>query len=489
MKKIFAITVFVLFTFSLYAQTADDALLFSQNFYEGTARSMAMGGSFGALGADFSTASTNPAGMGLFRESYYSISPEINIRDISSVYNSTPSSDNSTTINFSNLGYVSAIRLGPKSGKGWKFMQFSFGMNRLNNFNSNLNMQGPNTKNSRLDVYLENADGVNYADIANDKNNNYSFDLNPAWQLYLIDTIPGYPDWYYSPVPFGGTYQREQLQTRGSVNEWFFSFSANYNNFLYLGATIGIDALHYSSTSYYSERDVADTIPYFKSWKFDQTLETKGTGLNIKIGLIIQPVKWLRVGVAYHSPTWYFNLRDTWYTTTFADLGWTSPASVSSPTGTYQYRLNTPMKLLADAGILFGDRGSLSFEYEYLNYANAKFNSTDYNYQTENGNIKNYFRSTNNIRVGTEWRFGMTDIRAGYAVYGSPYARNLNDGMRQSYSGGLGFHFNNLSIDLAYVYSKMNKDYYLYGTKDIVVNPVKNVYHNHSIVLSFNYRL
>ena len=287
MKKIFAITVFVLFAFSLYAQTADDALLFSQNFYEGTARSMAMGGAFGALGADFSTASTNPAGMGLFRASYYSISPEMNTRDISSEYNFTSSSDNSTIFNLNNVGYVSAIRLGPENGKGWKFMQFSFGMNRLNNFNSNLNMQGPNTKNSRLDVYLENADGVNYADIANDKNNNYSFDLNPAWQLYLIDTIPGYPDWYYSPVPFGGTYQRELLQTRGSVNEWFFSFSANYNNVLYLGATIGIDALRYSSTSSYSERDVADTIPYFKSWKFDQTLETKGTGLNIKIGLKI----------------------------------------------------------------------------------------------------------------------------------------------------------------------------------------------------------
>ena len=168
---------------------------------------------------------------------------------------------------------------------------------------------------------------------------------------------------------------------------------------------------------------------------------------------------------------------------------WTSPASDSSPTGTYKYLLNTLTKVLADAAILIGDRGNVSLAYEYLDYANSKFNSTDYNYNAENGNIKNYFRSTNNIRVGTEWRFGITDIRAGYAVYGSPYARNLNDGMRQSYSGGLGFNFNNLSIDLAYVYSKMNKDYYFYGTKDIVVNPVKNTYQNHSIVLSLNYRL
>ncbi len=489
MKKSFIITALLLFSFSVFAQSADDALRFSQNFYEGTARSMAMGGAFGALGADLSTAATNPAGMGLFRANYYSISSEINMQNVSSNYNATLSLDNKTAFNISNIGYVSAIRLGPESGKGWKFMQFSFGMNKLNNFNSSLDMQGANSKNSRLDVYLENADGVNYEDIENDKNKAYSFDLNPAWQLYLIDTIPGYQDWYYSSVPFGGTYQRERLQTKGSINEWYFSFSANYNNFLFLGATIGIDALHYLSTSYYSEYDAADTIPYFKSWEIDQNLETKGTGVNIKIGLIVQPVKWLRVGVAYHSPTWYFDMRDVWYTTTFANLEWTSPGSISSPTGNYQYKLNTPMKILADAGILIGDRGSVSFEYEYLNYAKARFRSTDYNYLTENGNIQKYFRSTNNFRVGTEWRFGITDVRAGYALYGSPYARNMNDGMSQSVSGGLGLHIRNLTIDVAYVYSQMNKDYYFYGTKDIVVNPSKNSFHNNSIVLSLGYRL
>ena len=489
MKRLFVITAFVFFTFSVFAQTADDALRFSQNFYESSARSSAMGGAFGALGADLSTASTNPAGLGLFRTNYYSISPEINIRDISSDYNNTSSSDNKTIFNLSNLGYTGTTRLGPEGGKGWKFMQFSFGMNRLNNFNSNFVMQGPNTENSKLDVYLEDADGINYEDIENDRNNFYSFDLNPAWQLYLIDTIPGYNDMYYSPVPFGGTFQREQVQSGGSLNEWFFSFSANYNNVIYLGATIGIDALRYFSNSYYIERDIADTIPYFNSWEIDQYLETQGTGLNLKVGLIVQPAKWIRVGVAYHSPTWYWKLRDTWYTTTFANLEWTGPSAISSPTGTYEYQLTTPMKFLADVGILVGNRGSVSLEYEHLNFTQAKLNSNAYNYLTENGDIKDYFRPVDNFRMGTEWRFGITDVRAGYALYGSPYASNINDGARQSYSGGLGIHINNFVIDVAYVYSKMSKDYYFYGTQDITVNPVKNSYQNHSVIFSFSYRL
>jgi hypothetical protein len=489
MKKLWISTFIVFLSFSVYSQSADDALCFSQNFYESTARSSAMGGAFGALGADFSTASTNPAGLGLFRTSYYSVSPEINVRNLRSSYNNTLSSDEKSILNVSNIGYTGIIPMHSGNDKGWKFVQFSFGMNRLNNFNTSRDMQGPNRKNSRLDVYLENANGINYQDIEDDPNNNYTFDLHPAWQLYLLDTIPGYQNLYYSPVPFGGTYQREQLLSTGSVSEWFFSFSANYNNILFLGATIGIDDLRYNSDSYYSETDVADTIPYFNSWEFDQHVESRGTGVNIKIGLIVQPVKWLRVGLAYHSPTWYGKMRDNWYTTTYADLEWTSPASVSSPSGTYEYQLITPMKFLADAAILVGNKGSFSAEYEHLNYTKIRLNSDGYDFQAENQNIQDYYRPVDNLRVGTEWRLGITDLRAGYALYGNPYARNLNNGTRQSYSGGLGFHFRHLLFDVAYVYTTMNKDYYLYGTSDIAVNPVKNHFRNHSVILSFSYRL
>lgn len=45
-----------------YAQTAYDALMFSENNYEGTARSVAMGNAFTALGGDLGAVTINPAG-------------------------------------------------------------------------------------------------------------------------------------------------------------------------------------------------------------------------------------------------------------------------------------------------------------------------------------------------------------------------------------------------------------------------------------------
>ncbi|MBK9317869.1 MAG: hypothetical protein IPM91_02820 [Bacteroidetes bacterium] len=58
-----------------HAQTDADILRFSMLNYGSTARSLGMGNSFGALGADFSTLAINPAGIALYRKSEFSVSP------------------------------------------------------------------------------------------------------------------------------------------------------------------------------------------------------------------------------------------------------------------------------------------------------------------------------------------------------------------------------------------------------------------------------
>ena len=148
MKKYIIISVVVFMSLTSFAQYADDALRFSQIYYQGTARSMAVGGAFGALGADFSTASTNPAGMGLFRTGEFIITPEVANRNVSSVYNGSLSESSRAIFDLSNLGYVIVKPLG--KGSNWKFFQFGMGMNRLNNYNASLYMQGENTINSKF---------------------------------------------------------------------------------------------------------------------------------------------------------------------------------------------------------------------------------------------------------------------------------------------------------------------------------------------------
>ena len=76
MKRTFTIIATALMA-TAYAngQTAADAFLFSENNYEGTARTMAMGNAFTALGGDIGSATFNPAGTAVANYSQFSFTP------------------------------------------------------------------------------------------------------------------------------------------------------------------------------------------------------------------------------------------------------------------------------------------------------------------------------------------------------------------------------------------------------------------------------
>ncbi|RLD45055.1 MAG: hypothetical protein DRI89_02225 [Bacteroidetes bacterium] len=481
-KRLVILTGLFLMGYSLSAQFAEDALRFSELYRQGTARSMAIGGAFGGLGGDFSVLSTNPGGLAIYRSSELSASPEIFTRETTSIYNGQQREDSRTIFDFANLGWISAKSLG-RGAKGWKYYQLAFGMNRLNNFNSNQYMQGPNQDNSRLDVYRAKANGTPYTDL---ESGYFPDDLTPAWYMYLLDTLPGTTDQYYTPVPYAGTLQTQRINTKGSINEFLFSGAANFDDVLYLGASVGMPYIRYFRESFYSETDVADTIPDFESWTTSEYLETFGFGINFKLGAIVRPVDWIRIGVAFHTPTWYFSMRDTWHINMSSDLEWFSGDTIM-PVRTYKYKLTTPLRAIGSLGFVIKKIGFISLEYEYTNYGWAKLNARDYGFGNENANIKNYYQSTHNFRAGTEWRISKISLRAGYALYGSPYKDDLNDGMRQSFSGGIGFRMDNFSVDFAYVYSVKNEDYYLYSYGDIQSNAVNNAFTDQNFVFTFRY--
>ena len=486
MKRVTLISIILMLTAGAFAQYASDALRISQQYYQGTARNMAVGSAFGALGSDLSTLATNPAGLGLFRKNEYTITAEVPTRTTSSYYLGSGAEDSRTIFDLSNFGMVSTTQLGKGAG-GFKYVQFAFGFNRLNNYNMNRAIVGNNLENSKLDVYLEQANGVDYQDIENDYGGWYSYDLTPAWNTFLIDTVPGYTDWYYSPVPFAGTQQTEILTSRGSTNEWDISVGANLGDKVYFGLTFGMPYTRYFRETRYSETDVADTIPYFNSWSVYENLTTTGFGFNIKAGLIYRPTNWLRIGGAYHSPTWY-SMHDSWYTNTRSDLEWDSFQSIS-PDGVFDYKLHTPMRAIGDVALIFKKYGFLTFEYEYVDYSKAKFKANGVDYSTgSNADIRNNYQATHNFRGGIEIRANAFSFRGGYAYYASPYQKNLNDGKKQYFTGGLGYAYRGFGIDFAFVYGSKKSDYYLYTSDNFSTTPANIHEKDYQAVLTLKYR-
>ncbi|MBN2637866.1 MAG: hypothetical protein JXR65_02115 [Bacteroidales bacterium] len=483
MKRYIIVLVLSILTGSIFAQGASDALTYSQSYYMGTARSMAMGGSFGALGADLSVAATNPAGLGLYRVSEFSISTYFNNSNVHSNYFNLNSDGYKSNSGLSNVGYVYVTKLNPKYSGGWVNIQFAIGKNKINDFTSFTNIQGLNPNNSRIDSYINTANGTEESNLSSV----FPYHIYPAWEVYLLNPEPGSTNTYDSPVPMGGVYQQDQHYRSGGVNEYYLSAAANFQNKLFIGATLGFNSLEYKDNSYYSETFQTDSTNQLSIWGVDQTLSTSGTGVNLKLGVIFQPMNWLRLGLAYHTSTWYYGMTDTWNTYTYANLPGYINKDHTSDIGVYNYSLKTPSSWLGDIGIIIGKRGSISAEIENVNYASMSLSAPDYSFSNENSDIRKYYRSVTNYRLGTEWRLGMMDVRAGYAYYASPYANNTNDGSREIVSGGVGFNLGNYSIGITALQSIQKEDYYVYT--NVYNLPVsQNTIKSTMVVFSLNYR-
>ena len=72
-KYLFLISMLVMSAHAWAQETYDNATLATPQL-NGTARYVGMGGAMDALGADLSTISSNPAGIGLFRSSQVKVS-------------------------------------------------------------------------------------------------------------------------------------------------------------------------------------------------------------------------------------------------------------------------------------------------------------------------------------------------------------------------------------------------------------------------------
>jgi len=446
--------IFVLVALIATAQNETDALRYSQISPTGTARFAALGGAFGALGGDFTTLSFNPAGIAFYRSSEVSFTPSIYNAFSTSDYLGKTKNDSKLNFNIGNLGLVyTRIRNKEGSTYGWLNFNFGIGYNRMNSFQNRISIEGRNFEHSIADAFASQAYETHYSELPNSN----PFDANLAWQTYVIDTAPGQTSVYNTPMGNYGQLQKLQATSRGSMGETVISFGANYSNRLYLGGTIGFPTVKYEVGKTYEEVDDTDTIPDFTSMTYKEYLKTSGNGFNFKFGVIYRITDWVRVGAAIHSPT-LFTLTDTWSSEMSSKI-YNSEFSATSPDGIFKYSLTTPFKVIGSVGFIAGKAGLVSMDYEYVNYSTANLYSSDYNFSTENQNLKNNYHGTGNIRLGTEWRYKKFSARLGYAIFGSPYSKSYKID-NSTASVGAGFRTKVFFMDAAYLLNLSQKNRY-----------------------------
>jgi len=494
MKKTFAILITSLLTLALYAQNENDALRYSLINYSGTSRFTGMSGAYGAVGADFSSLSQNPAGIALYRKSEFSITPVLSNNSTQSNYLGNSNTDFRTTLYLANVGYVMSIKLNENNGSHLKQIQFGFGSNRVAMFNNRSIVASSNTNtnsyNSLMTQYLTNA---NNSGSSRSELDNFGAGLAYDVNLLFQDTN----NIWKVDLPGGGLQQTKSIETRGGISETVLSAGTNFDEKLFMGVTFGFPHIIYDEESVYTEKDNADLSPFLKSFDRTEYLHTKGSGFNFKFGFIYKPVSFIRIGGAIHTPTTYYNMSDSYGATMTAyydqpPLTTTNATSfkASSPDGTFDYRMTTPLKAIGSLAIIIGQFGLISADYEYIDYSTARLRTLhagDYDFLNENEIIRNKFTTANNVRIGTEWKAGIYAFRGGYSMYGSPYKGQSMSGLgsRTGYSLGFGVHEKEYFIDFSYNHVDSKDNYYIYGDAPAS----QNNYNNNTYSFTLGFRL
>jgi Outer membrane protein transport protein (OMPP1/FadL/TodX) len=517
----------VFFSVELSAQNyfIEQALLFSRQNAGGSARIQAMGGAQVALGGDFSSALSNPAGLGMYNRNEFTITPALTFQNAYSIYTTkefdatgnviqTDSRSSSSNSNVSLPG-LSLVFGSNKNIDKAPFLggTFAITLNRINDFNGNIEYKGQNNGSSIVDYFIEASNGFtkDQFDPKFDPNRNPAGkgdNVNtPAYlgyNNYLIGPTNSATDTNYSTDVTGKPLQSETIKTSGSQNQWNISYGANFNDKIFLGAGLGITSLRYSYDKTYKENFEGQKVQSpcntcFNNLELKETRSTTGSGVNLTLGVLFKPIDYFQFGISYVTPSVY-QLTDTYtasMTTSWNNYEYYGPGTgkrlnnesfstndtdPSNPNDPVSYGLNTPSRFTFGSAFFFPKKGFIAADVELINYSNAStsnFSEQLYSLTIDagsevNNKVSSRFKSVANVRIGGEYRIKKFRLRAGYNFMGDPYLRKPIDRINysltnmSSISGGVGYRQTKFYIDLAIVNTTGNGYYVPYSVNSPV---------------------
>ncbi|UII78666.1 OmpP1/FadL family transporter [Flagellimonas sp. CMM7] len=444
------------------AQNINDVLRYSTENIQGTARFQSMSGAFGALGGDLSSLNVNPAGSAVFNHSQFTVSGSNYNRNNDAFFGN---SLRNTDINSLELNQVGGVFVFKSSDSPWKKLALAFNYDLVQNFDDEFVVSGNTTQG--IDNYFLNfaqgqalgplrvQQGEFIEDAYLDIGSNIGFGAQQAFLGFQSGIIEPTADddtntSYFSNAQYSNVNQEYLQSTTGYNSKFTVNFAGQYQENLYLGASLNFHTVLYDRLTLLDE-DGYDPDSPVQFTTFDNLLQTEGYGFSFSLGGIAKLNDNIRVGASYQSPTWYELTDDTSQrinsTLAEQDIDFINFRIVNL---FEEYRIKTPSKLTGSVAVVFGKDGLLSFDYGYQDMSQAELQpTTDPNFVSENDFIAAQLGVVNTYRLGGEYRIDEVSLRAGYRYESSPYENGDIVGDLNGYSGGIGYNFGGSRLDLA----------------------------------------
>lgn len=481
-----------------------DALMFGQSnsLYGSTARMQAIGGAQVALGGDISSAASNPAGLGFFNKSLFVVSPSLDFSTADSEFtipdqgfSEGQNESFNNNFNIANIGTVINFSTGDYSNDKFKGGSLGISLSRSNSYHLEKSYSGTNDYNSIIDSFLAGAGQTLPADLI-------GLELG-AYDQYLINpAYNGSGDFVgYDSFVLGYPIQSETVKETGSHYQLNIAWGGNYDDLFYFGGGMGVQMLNYKMERSYSESDFAvfdnagNGTPddFLNGISIVDELRVRGAGVNFNFGAIMRPIHFMTLGVNYTSPTFmsldeegFYDLSADWIAGTSItetdDEGIETTTDISnidqyeSDLFVSEYSLRTPSKLAVGAAFFVGKNGFITGDVEFNDYSSSNIKSVDFLESADNSVIKDIYTSTVNVKVGGEYRFDIFRLRAGYAIFPSPY-KDSDLQERTNLTFGFGYRTSDYFLDFSVVNSERQALYSSYevdSNQPIVSTEIKN---------------
>lgn len=482
MKKLFFAAMALASVLPVAAQETYEVAEVSTQDLNGTARYVGMGGAMEALGADLSTISTNPAGIGLFRRSHISASMGIITQgDVSSW-----GPANKTNVSFDQAGFVFSNRLSRNS-----FINFAFNYHKSRNFNQILAVtdrldwasQSKLTYDKFAQGVIKSSDDLTYSQV----------DVLFHEALYDTNLILKDGSFNNDAYRFDGDNYDFHRGNKGYIGEYDLNISGNINDRVYLGVTVGIHAVHYRGNSDYFEnvrtspQEFSHRDPILSTLELEDSRDIDGTGYDVKFGAVIRPIESspFRFGLYINSPIFY-DLRSV--NRTGLRLNGQYFADKNPRHDELKYEFRTPWKFGVSLGHTIGTNLALGATYEYSDYGATdarikRGESYDWYYDTYysnterdkamNDHIKQTLKGVHTVKVGAEFKpMPIMALRLGYNFLSPMYKQDAYRGVdvwslgnyyssesdyvnwkaTHRITAGVGFTFDKFKVDMAYQY-------------------------------------
>ncbi|MBQ3753074.1 MAG: hemin receptor [Prevotella sp.] len=511
MKRIYIAIMALAAAMPSVAQETYENMKVAQEDLNGTARYVGMGGALEALGADISTISTNPAGVGLLRKSSVAMSLGLVSQEEAKDF----SPGNKTNMSFDQAGFVWS---GFDNDDSW--LNFSFNYHKSRNFDFILSAADRlgNASQNKL-TYAKAKAGLLYevgTGGVPDFDHSYA-SCNQLDDIYArnLNYDTGENVWYYDNAQ---SYTMDRAKY-GYIGEYDLNLSGAISNQVFLGLTVGIHDVNYRHYSEYCEQLDGFSLRVSDDRKID------GTGFDLKAGVIVRPVETspFRIGAYVHTPTWY--------SLTTRNSTFVSDGDLNVDAGeAYDYKLYTPWRFGLSLGHTIGTMLALGATYEYTDYGSIDTRYItdsyydwygDYHDNSSSDDVMNRhteqtLKGVSTLKLGAElkpspemaFRLGYNYVSPAYNKDGFKDGSLGTDGSYYSsatdYTNwdathritcGIGYQFENLNLSLAYQYQTTKGDFYPfmnyvdneYAEDDNLCNAVKVNNKRHQVLFTLGY--